>query len=285
MVKIRKIRGKVAQFVLLVSCCSPVSTCYYFLLLSFDPTATSSLEMDRFRPDANRSKLFLSELPKEMVFFKIKGHTEMIKIQTSVLVENSTVFRDMEQLAGKEPMEPIEINDSTEFHLFDGFMAFVEALHGFDLIKVTDPSDFKNYYKDSLRMQAVYYFADKYHIQWLMDKCVKVCKKTFFKERLASSPRRLGRNLRLARALGLAKEFKDVQKQELRFHIKDVLPFFNLAKEFVSEDIMASLVRNCCEMEPDVCWPPELFVKVLKKVQHRLEEAVKSSSESDSVDN
>ena len=189
------------------------------------------------------------------------------------------VFRDMEQLAGVEPMKPIEIDDSTEFHLFDGFMAFVGALYGTDPIKSTDRTEFKNYYKDSWRTQAVYYFADKYHIQWLMDRCVEACKQRLSDmKHFPASPRRLGRELRLTKALGLYEQFKDVQKQSLRLHKQDVLPFFILAKKFHSEDIMASLISNCCDLEPDVTWPPELLVKVLKKVQQNLQAARESSA-------
>ena len=225
----------------------------------------------RMTPVEKQKLLFFTDNPSEIVLFKFEGQDKEVKIHKSVLVDSSPFFKDMfENLTNTDPLEPILIDDDTDFNRVDGFIAFVEVLYETNPMVAVTQSSYNDWFKLMNRILQVYHFADKYQVDWLINKCKELAKSSinYFKK-LSMIPESLEMSLKLVKALSLDKEMKTVAGMDIVPNEGNVVLFFDLAKKWQLNEVMDKLAKNCCDLEWDQSWPVELAGKIIKELQKR----------------
>ena len=225
----------------------------------------------RMTPVEKQKLFFFTDNPSEIVLFKFKRRKERVRIHKSVLVDSSPFFKDMfENLTNTDPLEPILIGDGTDFNRVDGFIAFVEALYETNpMVAVTQSSD-NDWFKLMNRILQVYHFADKYQVDWLINKCKELAKSSIiYFASMPMIPESLEMSLKLVKALSLDEEMKTVAGMDIVPNKEYVVPFFDLAKKWQLNEVMDKLAKNCCDLEWDQSWPVELAGRIIKELQKR----------------
>ena len=221
-------------------------------------------------PVAKHNMLFLANEHEEVVVFRLSHPSDiLVKLHKSILIESSVVFRDMfdGDITNNEPLEPILIDDQTSFNLYEGFMAFAGALYEtIPLERVTSERDWINPLSHIIRS---HYFADKYQVDWITDRCRKKAKesiKYLTSPYVSITPDCLEFLLRLNRSWSLDM-MEDIKKANPEKDTRHIVSFFYLAREREMDEFMAKLVQYCCGLEMDQRWPFELSASVFRELQ------------------
>ena len=225
----------------------------------------------RMTPVEKQKLLFFTDRTSELIVFKFKGQDKEVKIHKSVLVDSSPFFKDMFQnVTNTDPLEPILIDDDTDFDRVDGFIAFVEALYETNPMVAVTNKNINDWWKTMDRILQVHCFADKYQVDWLINKCKELARSSNSHfATLEMCPQSLEMSLKLVKALSLDEQIQSVAGMRLQPNKEYVVPFFDLAKKWQLDEVMNKLAKNCCDLEWDQSWPVELNGKIITELQKR----------------
>lgn len=197
----------------------------------------------------------------------------MVRIHKSLLVETSPLFKDMfyEEITSNEPLDPILVDDSVDFDVFEGFLDFVTTLYG---APVQSPDDLAV-------LHHAGFFADKYQVTWLIEDIEKRAMKEITMSGLGWKEN--GIKLESLKAcLGLIHQFdqrqlmNQVKRRQLMNQLKRIplkvteetaVDFYHLVKRYNMEKLMNQVVNYCCILQPKEDWPIDLIVRVTRKLR------------------
>lgn len=230
-------------------------------------------EMNGTTPN-KKQKLFFAEDPSDLVWFRVVGHSKLIKIDKTMVTEASPVIKELLQNNVFNEIKPILIEDTTDFDVLTGFLSFVEALHE------KDPKSWlgnPNNWEDNgftfgfNRVRMVHYFAKKYQVESLIDDCVLAGDDLINK--YVKDPELAGIELplclQLIQDLELKQAMAKVKKVTLELTRTLVLEKFELAKKWNVKEFIDQVVLFCCFLQPEEDWPRELLVLVLEQLRKK----------------
>lgn len=232
------------------------------------------------KPAWNYRDLTVDDDADDFVFFEVIGYPKKIRIHKSVLIENSSVFKDAfnEEITNNEPLKPIVIDDKALYDRVQAIKCFVVSLYTKKLDLVLDPvteSTNKEFSK-FVCCHQVYYFADKYHVDWLIKECLKKAEKFF----IASIKKYEFDVVRVKFIDIMVKKMSlDLNrfKQDTKLCIRksNVVKFFKYASENGHEEFKDQIVASCCLLDFDPSWPTELTGLVIKRLKEVPKEMLK----------
>lgn len=211
--------------------------------------------------------LLLADDPDQLVFFKI-GNNPLVKIHRSILVQSSTVFKDMfiDGVTNNDPLTPIVIDDKTGCDTFKGFMLFVGALYEKDVSSFLEEPPCT---QAILKCQQVYFFADKYQVIELVEKCKESAKKLLgrLQSKYIVSIPAITLCMKIVEEMSIPEEMIIIRKMRLLITKKNLIEYFRSVQEWGIQELMDQFVAASCHLDFDPSWPPELSTLVFKRLK------------------
>lgn len=209
----------------------------------------------------------LSVDAREYVLFDIKGHDKKVKMHKSVLIENSSFFRNFFEGShtNHDQLGKFLVDDDTGYELPESFNLFVDAVY----LKTVLPLivGIKHNWEKITTIYQVYYFADKFGVDWLIENCKKQSGELIDSMCLTKIP--LSVIKALYRDLGKMDRDVDRFKKNIKWHFNmtDLVKAFEFANEIESVSLRDQVVTFCCYIVFDPSWPEKLIRHYIKRLR------------------
>lgn len=204
------------------------------------------------------------------VLFEIEGYDTKVRIHKSLLIENSTFFKDLFDANGGESSNQIVDDKDIGQDLLESFKLFVDSLYRgtIDNIFQGRRGQGVGSCPEIIELYQVYFFARKYGIRWLTDDCFEKCQQRirFFVYRDRALNSTYIKDLhKVLEEMGFGMERF---KKQIKWMCDedDVIPAFAYATDLGINHLKDQVVAYSCQLEFDPSWPQELTNLVVKRL-------------------